>query len=126
MVLFTVIQLHACYLFTIILYVAPDPPSITATSVDVTSITLHWDPLLCQHRNGDFSYYIFIYFPTFSPYNFPSNDFVFENSKQHTLTRLPPRTSYEILVRAINTDTSLLGIVADLTVSTSAPSGKSL
>ena len=109
----------ASYLFTI----APEPPSITATVVDVTSITIQWDPLPCQHRNGHFIHYRVMYFPAFGPVN---SDFVSENEKMYTLRRLPPRTSYEIFVQALNVATQAFSISVNLTVSTSAPSGKSL
>ena len=105
---------------------APKPPSVTTKVVDVTSITLQWDPLPCRDRNGEhFNHYRIFYFSTVA-LDQGNVDVVLENDKQFTLSRLPPRTSYEFLAQAVNLATSLYGEFAAFRVSTSAPSSKLL
>ena len=105
---------------------APEPPpSLTATIVNVTSITIQWDPLPCQDRNRDFNRYLVGYFPSSDP-SIGNSDLVLENNRVFTISRLLPRTSYTFQVQAFNFRPRVEGLFSNLTVNTSAPSGKLL
>ena len=95
--------------------------------VDVTNITIQWDPVPCQDHNQPFDN--FMYRVTY----YPSSDqrlsarrggLVDQDSGVFPATRLPPRTSYIFEVQAFNLLTVVGGLVADLMVNTSNPQSK--
>lgn len=96
------------------------PQSLTITSVSVANITIQWDRVNCQERNGPTDSYRVVYCPT-------SN-----SSKQHAQTvvgtrvgdrkfsvsGLPPWTSYTFEVQASNAVINVYGAPSTITVAT--------
>ena len=102
--------------------------SLTASSVNVTGITIQWDHVDCQERNGHTDGYRVVSYPTLS-----SNDRVArtsigtgDNDRTFSITGLPPRTNYTFEVQASNPNIDVRGPPAFYTASTTAPQGKYL
>ena len=99
--------------------------SLNASSVNVTNITIQWDRVDCQERNGRTDGYRLVYYPTSNP-----SDQVArilggsEDERIFSITSLPPRTSYAFEVQAINPNIDVRGPPAFYTASTTAPQGK--
>ena len=99
------------------------PPSLTASSVNVTGITIQWDPVLCQDRNQLFNSYVVYYYPS-SDQTAGSGMLLPEDDRVFSITGLPPRTSYTFQVQAFNLFPSVQGLFASLSVNTSDPPSK--
>ena len=100
--------------------------SLTASSVNVTNITIRWDRVDCQERNGHTDGYRVVYYPTLR-----SNDRVAwisfgtgDNDRMFSITGLPPQTNYTFEVQASNPNINMRGPPAFYTASTTAPQGK--
>ena len=100
--------------------------SLRVTSVSATNITIQWDRVECQQRNGDTYSYRIVYFPTSNPFdtNAMTVSGVSDANRMFTVTGLPPRTSYMFQVQACNPFLGSCGEAADLTVNTSTPQGE--
>ena len=103
---------------------APGAPQfLRASLVSVTNITIQWDRVNCQERNGGTDAYRVVYYPT-SNYNERMARFVpgtNDNERMFSVTELPPHTNYTFEVQASNTLDQISGIAANLTVSTTVP-----
>ena len=102
--------------------------SLSISSVNVTSITIRWDRVDCQERNGHTDFYRIVYYPTLN-----SNNRIAlilagteDNDRMLTITGLPPRTNYTFEVQASNPNIDMRGPPAFYAASTTAPQGKYL
>ena len=100
--------------------------SLTASSVNVTSITIRWDRVDCQERNGYTDGYRIVYYPTLSPSNRIARTLIGieENDRMFSITGLPRRTNYTFEVQAMNPNIDMRGPPAFYTASATAPQGK--
>ena len=102
--------------------------SLSVSSVNVTNITIRWDRVDCQERNGRIDSYRLVYYPTLS--SNPSDQVAQtlvgtgDNDRMFSITGLPPRTSYTFEVQASNTHIDACGPRAFYTANTTAPQGK--
>jgi hypothetical protein len=117
------------YLITLIYSSAPGlVQSVTASSVNVTGITIRWDRVDCQERNGHTDSYRIVYYPTLS--SDPSDRVAWtlvgteDNDRRFSITGLPPRTNYTFEVQASNPIYDVRGPPVFYTASTTAPQGK--
>ena len=97
--------------------------SLNASSVNVTNITIQWDRVDCQERNGEIDSYRVVYYPTLEPSDRSARTVTGtgDSDRIFTFTGLPPRTSYTFEVQASNTILDVRGARATFTISTSAP-----
>jgi hypothetical protein len=93
------------------------PQSLITTSVSVSNITIQWDRVNCQERNG------------------PTDSYNANSSERHsqivigtrdgdrilTVSGLPPRTNYTFEVQASSPVINVHGAFATITVSTTPP-----
>ena len=102
--------------------------SLTASAVSVTNITIRWDRVDCQVRNGHTDGYRIVNFPTLS--SDPSDRVAKtlsgteDNDRMLSITGLPPRTNYTFEVQAANPDIDVRGPPAFYIASTTAPQGE--
>lgn len=102
------------------------PQSLRPASVNVTNITVLWDRVDCQQRNGFIDSYQVAYYPTDDTnatliqtiYGTEDDDRIF------IVSGLLPRTSYTFEVQAINAVLDISGAPTSIDVSTSTPEGK--
>jgi hypothetical protein len=94
--------------------------------VNVSNITIQWDRVDCQERNGHTDGYRIVYYPTFDP-----NDRVArtlagteDSDRMFSITGLPPLTNYTFEVQGSNPNIDLRGPPAIYTASTTASQGK--
>ena len=104
------------------------PERLQTVSVSVTNITIRWDRVNCQDRNGRVDGYRVVYYPTSSS-NLHDRiartpDGTGDNDRMFSVTGLPPRTSYIFEVQASNTQIDVRGPAAFYTTNTTAPQGK--
>ena len=99
--------------------------SITTSFVNVTGITIQWDRVDCQERNGRTDGYRVIYYPASNPSDRVARLLVGtdNNDRIFTITGLPPQTSYTFEVQAANPDIDARGPPAFYTANTTAPQG---
>ena len=101
--------------------------SLTASSVNVTSITIRWDRVDCDKRNGRVDVYRVVYYPTLS--SNPADQVVRVlvgaefSDRVFSITGLPPRTSYTFELQASNTQIDARGDPAFYTTNTTPPEG---
>ena len=102
--------------------------SLNFSSVSVTNITIQWDRVACQDRNGDVDAYRVTYYPTEDSIDSNTRPIAgtSDNNRMFTVTGLPPRTSYTFEVQAVNSGLFVRGTPATLTVSSSAPQSELL
>ena len=104
--------------------------SLTASSVNVTNITIRWDRVDCQERNGHIDSYRLIYYPTIDPYGDRSTVRTIlgtrVDNRIFSANGLPPRTNYTFKVQASNPNIDVRGPPASYTANTTAPQGKSM
>ena len=102
--------------------------SLNFSSVSVTNITIQWDRVACQDRNGVVDAYSVTYYPTEDSTDSTRQPIsgTSDNNRMFTVTGLPPRTSYTFEVEAVNILLFVLGATATITVSTSAPQSELL
>ena len=91
--------------------------SLTASSVNVTNITIQWDCVDCQERNGHTDGYRIVY--RIARTLIGTED----NNRMFSVTGLPPRTSYTFEVQASNPNIDACGPPDFYTASTTAPQG---
>ena len=99
------------------------PQSLRAASVSVTNITIQWDRVDCQDRNGPTGGYRVLYYST-SNFNVRGAEIVpgtGNSDRIFNVTGLPPRTNYTFEVQASNAVLDVRGAAAAITVSTSVP-----
>ena len=107
--------------------VSPTAPglvqSLSASSVNVSNITIEWDRVDCQERNGYTDSYRVVYYPTLDPGDRSARTVAGtgDSDRIFTITGLPPRTSYTFEVQASNSYLDVRGARATFTISTSAP-----
>ena len=102
--------------------------SLSASSVNVTNITIQWDRVDCQERNGGTDSYRVVYYPTSDPSDRTARTIAGtgDSDRMFTVTGLPPRTSYTFEVQASNTGLDVRGAAATFTVNTTDPQSESL
>ena len=100
--------------------------SLTASSVNVTSITIRWDRIDCQERNGRTDGYRIVYYPTSNPSDRVAQTLagILDNDRLFSVSGLPPRTSYTFQVQASNPTLDVRGDPAFFTANTIAPQSK--
>ena len=99
------------------------PQSLRVASVGVTNITIQWDRVDCQDRNGPTDSYRVLYYRT-SDFNTRAGRIVAGNGDSDRIfnvTGLPPRTNYTFQVQASNALLDVRGTAATFTVITLAP-----
>ena len=100
--------------------------SITTSSVNVTSITIQWDRVDCQERNGHTDTYRLVYYPVSDP-NVRTNALTIlgtrDNNRMFSISGLPPRTSYTFEIQASNPNVDMRGPPAFYTANTTTPQG---
>ena len=96
--------------------------------MNVTSITIQWDRVDCQERNGRTDSYRIVYYPTLSPNDRIARTLVGteDNDRMFSITGLPPRMNYTFEVQASNYLIDVRGPPAFYTTSTTASQGKYL
>ena len=101
--------------------------SLTASSMNVTGISIRWDRVHCQERNGRIDGYRVVYYPTLSS----DNDQIARtiagtegSDRMFSITGLPPRTNYTFEVQALNFFLAMHSVPVVYTTSTTAPQGK--
>ena len=101
--------------------------SLAASSVNVTGISIRWDRVHCQERNGRIDGYRVVYYPTLSS----DNDQIARtiagtegSDRMFSITGLPPRTNYTFEVQALNFFLATDSVPVVYTTSTTAPQGK--
>ena len=94
----------------------------------MTNITIQWDRVDCQERNGFTDSYRVVYYPTSDPSDRKARVLTGtgDSDRMFTATGLHPRTSYTFEVQASNTNLDVRGAPATFTVSTSTPQSESL
>ena len=100
--------------------------SLSASSVNVTNITIRWDRVDCQERNGHTDSYRLIYYLVSDPSVRSNAHNIFgtgNDSRIFSISGLPPRTNYTIEVQASNPNIDFHGPPALYTASTTAPQG---
>ena len=100
--------------------------SLRVSSMNVTGITIRWDRVNCQDRNGRVGGYRIVYYPTSNPNDIVAQtpDGTEDNHRMLSITGLPPRTSYTFEVQASNNWIDFRGPPAIYTANTTAPQGK--
>ena len=100
--------------------------SLKVSSIDITNITIQWDRVDCQQRNGGTDGYRIVYYPISDPMdtNAMTISGVTDANRMFTVTGLPPRTEYVFKVQASNPVLDVRGDAANLTVNTSTPQGE--
>lgn len=100
-----------------VFFIAPTgaPQNVQNISVNATSITIQWDEVLCQHRNG----IINTYRVTSSGINTSVSNRMF------TANQLLPRKKYIFYVEALSIS-SYIGPPADITLETPILQGEML
>ena len=100
--------------------------SLTASSVNITNITIRWDRVECWQRNGHTDGYRLVYYPTLSPNYRIAQTLVGteDNDRMFSIIGLPPWTNYTFEVQASNPNIDMRGPPALCTASTTAPQGK--
>ena len=117
-----------CVMFIFVPLAPGVPQSLRATSVNVTNITIQWDRVNCQERNGGTDSYRIVYYPT-TNFNARMAQIVQgteDSDRMFSVTGLRPQTSYTFEIQASNFLVDVHGASATLTVSTSVPQGELL
>ena len=98
--------------------VAPDgsPTAVSVVSVNLTAITISWDPVNCIQQNSIIKNYT-VYYTS-------KNLLVSVSADMTTVTihNLNPTTEYKLRVQAVN-ENDLTSPSSELTVSTDIPTG---
>ena len=102
--------------------------SLTASSVNITNITIRWDHVDCQERNGHIDSYRIVYYPTFDPYGYRTNARTIfgtgDDDRLFSANGLLPRMNYTFKVQTSNFNIDARGPPALYTANTTAPQGK--
>ena len=99
--------------------------SLTASSVNITNITIRWDRVDCQERNGHTDSYRVVYYPTSILRDYFARTLagIEDNDRIFSVTGLIPRTSYTFEVQTVNPNIDVCGPPAFYTANTTAPQG---
>ena len=101
--------------------------SLTTSSVNVTNITIRWDRVDCQERNGHTDAYRLVYYPVSDP-SVRTNVLTIVgtevNNRMFSISGLPPRMSYTFEIQASNPNIDMRGPPAFYTANTTVPQGK--
>ena len=97
--------------------------SLRVSSVNVTNITIKWDRVNCQQRNGPTDAYR-VSVNGLGVSMFTVVSVTSKEARMFSVTGLAPRTSYTFEVQAVNQALFVLGEAATLSVNTSAPQGE--
>ena len=102
------------------------PEQLQTVTADVTNITIQWEHVNCQDRNGHTDSYRIVSYPTTNPSGRLARTVVGtgDNDRIFSITGVPPRTSYTFEVQAINPNIDMSGPPAGITTNTTAPQGK--
>ena len=100
--------------------------SLSVSSTNVTGITIRWNRVDCQERNGRTDSYRIVYYPTSNPSDRVAQTLagIQDNDRLFSVSGLPPRTSYTFEVQASNPTFYVHGDPAFYTASTTAAQGK--
>ena len=101
--------------------------SLTASSMNVTSITIRWDRIDCQERNGHTDSYRVVSYPVSDPSVRADALTILgtgDDNRIFSISGLPPCTNYTFEVQASNPNVGLHGPPAFYTANTTAPQGK--
>ena len=108
------------------LYAAPigPPTALRAVSVNLSAITISWDPVNCIQQNSIIKNYT-IHYRKSSEYNNISSKLISVSAAvtDTTIYKLDPNTEYAFRVEAIN-ENGLNSPPTKLNVNTSVPNGK--
>ena len=94
-------------------------------SVDITNVTLQWNPIPCLQQNGQIVSYRVVYYSNSSAPEKTKHQ-IASNIMQFTAVGLQPQTMYRFEVNGVSTlndNTEVHGPAAMLTVTTSQPQG---
>ena len=95
---------------------------LRVVSVNETSVTIQWEPVDCVQRNGRITQYQ-IAISTGDITLVEATTIALDRVMTFSATGLLPHTNYTFMVRAFNSDISILGPSASINVSTSLPQG---
>ena len=111
-----------------LLYAAPTgvPQELNISSVNLTNITIQWDPVECSQRNGEIDGYRLIYYPTTNSNSNQSVLIYGSDNRTFTVVGLQPSINYTLNLEAVNRNYSLFGPDIQETVVTSNPDGTKL
>ena len=100
--------------------------SLRVSSENITGITIRWDRIDCQERNGHIDNYRVVYYPSSDPSDRVARTLVGTeyNDRVFSINGLPPRTSYTFEVQASNPFIDMRGPPAFYTANTTAPQGR--
>ena len=99
------------------------PQDLNITSVDLTNITIQWNPVECSQRNGRIDGYRLIYYPTMNSNNNESVLIDGSNTNTYKVIGLQPRVEYTLVLGAFGGNYSLFGDESRTVVLTSVPQG---
>ena len=94
--------------------------------MNVTNITIQWDRVDCQERNGHTDSYRLIYYPVSDPSVRTNARTILgtgDDDRIFTISGLPPRMIYIFEIQASNPNIDLRGPPAFYTANTTAPQG---
>ena len=98
------------------------PTAVKTTSVNLTSMTVTWDPITCIHRNSLIRNYIVNYTGEPDGYSRSINTSTTETTI--TLYKLDPSTNYVVEVQAESKNNIRSRPSSSIKVMTSVPKGK--
>ena len=102
------------------------PQNVRIASVNVANISIQWDRVICQDRNGRTDSYVVFYYPTSDPSDKAAQTIsgTGDSDRMFGLTGLRPSTNYTFEIEASNPLIRVPGVVATITVTTTAPQGE--
>ena len=102
--------------------------SLNFSSINVTNITIEWDRVDCQERNGQIYSYRVIDYPTLQPDVVSTRMVIGTSNRMFTFTGLAPRTTYTFKVQAWNSGlhVPINYPASTITITTTAPKSELL
>ena len=101
------------------------PEQLQIVSANVASITIRWDRVNCQDRNGHTDSYRIVSYPTTNPSDRLARTVVGtgDDDRMFSITGVPPQTSYTFEIQATNPSIDMSGPPASITINTTTPQG---